>query len=76
MMISRMSRVLSLWGVAAALIVVLVGCGRGNSSEQADGKAGPADHKAQDAKAEPHDDEGVVELSPEAMSVSVQVSRL
>lgn len=67
MMISRTSRVLSRWGVASALIAALVGCGRGNSSEQAGGKPVAAEHKAEDAKAEHHDDEGVVELSPEAM---------
>ena len=67
MTISRTSAAPYLTGVACALFVLLVGCGRGSSSEQAAGKPAPAEHKAEGAKAEHHEDEGVVELSPEAM---------
>jgi len=67
MMISRTSPTLFLKGITVALFVVLVGCGRARSSEQAEGKAAAAEHKAEGAKAEHHDDEGVVQLSPEAM---------
>ena len=61
MTISQMTRVLSHCVVAIGLIVVVVGCGRGNSSEQADSRAGAAEHTAEGAKAEHRDDEGVVE---------------
>ena len=67
MMISRMSPALVRKGITCALLVVLVGCGRGRSSEQADGTPAAAEHKADGAKTEHHDDEGVVQLSPEAM---------
>ncbi len=67
MTISRIRAALCLRGVALALFVLLAGCGRGSSSEQAEGKPAAAEHKAEGAKAEDHEDEGVVELSPEAM---------
>lgn len=65
MMISRMSPALFLKGITFALFVVLVGCGR--APEPAEATPAAADHKAEGAKAEHHDDEGVVQLSPEAM---------
>ena len=67
MMISRLRAALYLAGVALALVVRLVGCGRGSSSEQAEGTPAAAEHKAEGAEAEHHEDAGVVELSPEAM---------
>ena len=67
MMISRTGPAPYLRGVAYALLVVVVGCGRGSAPEQAEGKPAAAEQKAEGAAAEHHDDEGVVELSPEAM---------
>ena len=67
MRISRMRAAPYLRAVASALLVLLAGCGRGSSSEQAESKPAAAEHKAEGAQAEHHEDEGVVELSPEAM---------
>jgi cobalt-zinc-cadmium efflux system membrane fusion protein len=67
MMISRRRPALYPRGLVFALCVLLVGCGRGSSSEHAEGTPAAAEHKAEGAAAEHHDEEGVVELSPEAM---------
>lgn len=67
MMISTRGPALYLMGAAFALVAV-VGCGRGRSPEQTEGKPAAAEHKAGGAEAAHNDDEGVVELSPEAMT--------
>ena len=67
MMISRAVRVVYRCGIAFALIAMLGGCGRGNSSAQSEGAAATAEHKPEGAPDEHHDEAGVVELSPEAM---------
>jgi membrane fusion protein, heavy metal efflux system len=67
MMISRVVRVVHLCSIAFVLSAMLVGCGRGNSSEQTEGATATAEHKPEGAPGDHHDEAGVVELSPEAM---------
>ena len=49
MMISLRGPALYLRGAAFALLVVVVGCGRGSSPEQTQGKPVAAEHKAEGA---------------------------
>lgn len=67
-MISPLSRSVQICSIGFALTAMLVGCGRGNSSEQPQ-EAANAGHKPEGgAQAEHHDEPTVVELSPEAMA--------
>ena len=56
------------WAVALLLLAAVAGCGGGGSSAQPDGATPSAGHTPEGAsEAEHHDEDPVVELSPEAM---------
>ena len=68
MLISRRGPALHLTGAAIAVLILGIGCGRGSSPEHREAApTAEAEHTAEGAEADHHDDEGVVELSAEAM---------
>jgi cobalt-zinc-cadmium efflux system membrane fusion protein len=68
MMTSRVNRAAHICSLVFALTAMLAGCGRGSSSEPAQGTSANAEHKPEgSAQPEHHDEPTVVELSPDSL---------